>query len=78
MASNTDSCERKLSWDGDIALRRIRGNIKDTIWPIQGTRYKTWFGRTQSGVLGCVCVLFWTGFLYLMTYGLDGIDTQYP
>lgn len=21
---------------------------------------------------------FWTGFHYLMTYGLDGIDTQYP
>lgn len=76
MASSMDSRERKLSWDGDTAVRRIRGDIKDTIWSIQGNRYKTWFGRTQSGVF--TVFVFWTGFHYLMTYGLDGIDTQYP
>lgn len=50
-------------------------DVGDTIWAHTGE-------QLQDMVLGdtirsFTVFVFWTGFHYLMTYGLDGIDTQY-
>lgn len=69
------ACERKLFGH---CCQAHEMDMRDTLWSTHteaGTRHG--FGEHIQEFYG-LCVCFGRAFITLMTYGLDGIDTQYP